>query len=227
MNMDREASTFDQYFIVGHDTWLTTHIKKIILKNRNYISPVFKSLFALFDTSMRSPSDNTLVLMDISILTVEDLLKLISTHQLKNDGYMNLSIVFFNVSKNALAFPFLCIPGIRGFFQRDIDDALIATGIAAVSRGELWFPPDLLSEVTDRVRTDTAMHFTESIQLTGKERAVLRSMSVGAFENEIIDNTQVDFSTIKQQIGVIYKKLNIKNHTTAARIAGSLVSAGS
>ncbi len=222
MSMDNEATTFNQYYIVGQDCWLTTHVKSVILKNKNTICPVFKSLSSLYESHMRSTTNRTLVLIDISVVTVEDLLKLISAHQLKSDGYLNLSFVFYNVSKNALAFPFLCIPGIRGFLQKEIDDALLVESIRTISRGALWFPLELLNEVTGRDRTDADNSATESIQLTGWERAVLKHMSAGASDSDIADNAQVDSSIVKQQIDIIYKKLMFNNHTTAARIAGGL-----
>ena len=222
MNTDSEAATFNQYYIVGQDCWLTAHVKNVILKNQNTICPVFKSLSSLYDSHMRSTTNKTLVLIDISVVTVEDLLKLISAHQLKSDGYLNLPFVFYNVSKNALAFPFLCIPGIRGFLQKEIDDALLVESIRAISRGAQWYPLEFLNEVTGGERADADTSTTESMQLTGWERAVLKHMSAGASDSDIADNAKGDSSIVKQQIGVIYKKLNFKNHTTAARIAGGL-----
>ena len=61
-----------------------------------------------------------------------------------------------------------------------------------------------------------------TLQLTGREQTVLRYLSLGASDDDIADNALVDSLTLRKQIGIIYRKLNFKNHTTAVRIVGGL-----
>jgi len=107
--------------------------------------------------------------------------------------------------------------GAQGFVSKAVPAQEIIDGIAAAARGERV----VLTRTSKRSAIDETLRWPgRDIGLTERESEVLSLLSTGMTNRELGDRLYVSENTIKTQLHQLYAKLNVRNRTQAASLAG-------
>lgn len=106
--------------------------------------------------------------------------------------------------------------GLRGVFFNDSGMDMFSKGIHALTRGELWYPRDVLSAglLANQLHQDAQDDMTEE-QLTRKEKEILAKVASGSTNKEIADQMFISVHTVKTHLYNIYKKIDASNRLQA------------
>jgi two-component system NarL family response regulator len=89
-------------------------------------------------------------------------------------------------------------------FKRFAIESLM-DAIAAVARGEVWMPPNLLARVASELREPVR----ES--LTGREREIVRNVALGFRNAEVARTLGITEDTVKTHLNNVFQKLGIRD----------------
>ncbi|MEI7840815.1 MAG: response regulator transcription factor [Methylococcaceae bacterium] len=103
--------------------------------------------------------------------------------------------------------------GISGVLQKNCSAELLARAIEKIHEGELWFDRNLTqsflqSEVKNHQSDLTSLVAT----LNAREKMIVCLAAKGASAKKIGVTLSVAEKTVRNQLSIIYSKLNIKNH---------------
>lgn len=106
--------------------------------------------------------------------------------------------------------------GLRGVFFNDVGMDMFSKGIHALTRGELWYPRDILSAglLASQAQQSAETELTED-SLTRKEKEILAKVASGATNKEIADQMFISVHTVKTHLYNIYKKIDASNRLQA------------
>jgi DNA-binding NarL/FixJ family response regulator len=100
--------------------------------------------------------------------------------------------------------------GAMGYLLKDVSRDELTNAIRAVARGEKWIPPAIAASLAER---DTRRN------LTPREIDILRLLAKGLINREIAAIFGVSKSTVKNQINLLFTKLEVTDRTEAATVA--------
>ncbi|TYK53259.1 response regulator transcription factor [Actinomadura decatromicini] len=100
--------------------------------------------------------------------------------------------------------------GVRGFLLKTAPPEELAAGIRAVAAGDRVLDPKLALTAWDSADNP----------LTPRETDVLRLAAEGAEATEIAERLHLSAGTVRNHLTAVVAKLNARNRTDAARIAG-------
>jgi DNA-binding NarL/FixJ family response regulator len=105
--------------------------------------------------------------------------------------------------------------GIRGVFFHSDPPAMIAKGIRAILKGELWFPRDTMSDcISDRMDFARSEQAASSI-LTPREKEILHMVCSGRTNAEIAHALCISLPTVKTHIYHLYRKIEVPDRFQA------------
>ena len=106
---------------------------------------------------------------------------------------------------------------IQGLFYKNDHPEIIAKGVSAILKGDLWFSrPSLIKYIANsKTSIDASVHDDLS-NLTFREREILTLIATGASNKTIADRLCISIHTVKNHIYNIYKKINVSNRLQAA-----------
>ena len=162
--------------------------------------------------SLVSPTH--LVMIDMALADVCQISKLSSL-------YPGTVIAMYNVEDVSSLAKFLCIQGVNGMFVHGESTDIIKKGMLALNQGELFFPRVITNILLDRFKLEAGHTAIELSSLSKKEREILKTLSLGKTNNDIAEEMNLSFHTVKTHVYNIYKKLNINNRSEATKIAQS------
>lgn len=107
--------------------------------------------------------------------------------------------------------------GVQGIFYNNDPLPLIAKGICAVLKGDLWYSRKALTNCLMEAKSlaDGLTHPDVS-RLTFKEREILARIASGYSSKAIADELSISLNTVKTHIYNIYKKINVHNRLQAS-----------
>ena len=127
------------------------------------------------------------------------------------------TIVVFSFSDQPTAVRRAVRAGAQGFVSKAVPAQEIIDGITAAARGERV----VLTRTSKRSAIDETLRWPgRDIGLTERESEVLSLLSTGMTNRELGDRLYVSENTIKTQLHQLYAKLNVRNRTQAASLAG-------
>jgi DNA-binding NarL/FixJ family response regulator len=133
------------------------------------------------------------------------------------------TIVVFSFSDQPTAVRRAMRAGAQGFVSKAVPAQEIIDGIAAAARGERV----VLTRTSKRSAIDETLRWPgRDIGLTERESEVLSLLSTGMTNRELGDRLYVSENTIKTQLHHLYAKLNVRNRTQAASLAGQGILGG-
>jgi len=108
--------------------------------------------------------------------------------------------------------------GAQGFLHKSMRAVSLLHAIRFMVLGERFVPVEFLEiEPRTQARTIAAHHQIESAaNLTDREEAVLRALSVGKTNKEIARDLGLSEATIKLHVKTLYRRLGVSNRTQAA-----------
>jgi two-component system, NarL family, response regulator DevR len=109
--------------------------------------------------------------------------------------------------------------GAHGYLMKEIDPAGLISAIIRVAAGESIISPDLTARVLALVRAnaqpDPSRLFTT---LSPQEKRVLELVVAGKTNKEIGDKLGLSDNTVKNYLGSVFEKLNVRSRAQAAAL---------
>jgi LuxR family transcriptional regulator of csgAB operon len=109
--------------------------------------------------------------------------------------------------------------GIRGVFFIHDPPSLVARGVEAILRGELWYSRETLDAGVIKKMLAARSPAREAVALSHREREVLTLLIRGAAYAEIGDRLCISPRTVKSHACKIYRKIGVSNRFQATEWA--------
>jgi len=109
--------------------------------------------------------------------------------------------------------------GARGYLMKEVDPAGLVQAILDVAEGKSILDPDATARVMRLVRAQTATTTNEELAaLSPQERRVLALVAEGKTNKEIGERLGLSDNTVKNYLGNVFEKLQVKRRSQAAAI---------
>jgi two-component system, NarL family, response regulator DevR len=109
--------------------------------------------------------------------------------------------------------------GAQGYLMKEIDPAGLVQAILEVADGKSILDPDATARVMRLMRSQGATATTEELaMLSPQERRVLALVAEGKTNKEIGDQLGLSDNTVKNYLGNVFEKLQVKRRSQAAAI---------
>jgi len=107
--------------------------------------------------------------------------------------------------------------GVHGIFYNNDPLRLIAKGICAVLRGDLWYSREALTKclMGRKSSADSLIH-AAMYGLTFREKEILACIASGYTGKAIAEELSISVHTVKTHIYNLYKKINVHNRLQAS-----------
>jgi LuxR family transcriptional regulator, positive regulator of biofilm formation len=157
-------------------------------------------------------NQDQLLLVDCHGIEFNDLRELVANvhNQNPNETVALLNVEYHNDHESLLNWP--CV---KGLFFTDTDQEQLTRGLDSLLKGEYWVPRRLLHLFLERNRRAPVVWQTD-INLTKRERQILRLIKEGATNQDIADALKVSEHTIKSHLYNTYKKIGVRNRLEAS-----------
>ncbi len=103
--------------------------------------------------------------------------------------------------------------GAVGYLLKDEAPERIVEAVRAAARGEGWFSPKVAAQVARWARGET---ITQKVELTPREREVLRLVAQGKTNKEIGRALGISAKAVEKHLGEVFAKLNVSSRAAAA-----------
>jgi DNA-binding NarL/FixJ family response regulator len=109
--------------------------------------------------------------------------------------------------------------GVKGFFSIDMDSDKLEQALRLIKKGEMWVSRKLISlAVPDgREYLKERLSGVDDYGISDREKEILKAMVLGLKNREIADKLFISEMTVKSHLNRIFKKLGVKNRTSAIR----------
>jgi DNA-binding NarL/FixJ family response regulator len=115
--------------------------------------------------------------------------------------------------------------GARGYLLKDTPAEELAKAIRSIYQGYTQFGPGIMEKVIAQVPTTEPNKLEEPpaglLELTAREREVLRMIASGASNREIARSLFLSEGTVRNHISHILTRLNVRDRTQAAIVANT------
>jgi two-component system NarL family response regulator len=112
--------------------------------------------------------------------------------------------------------------GAKGYLLKNVPVSKLLDYLRGVERGEAALSPAMTSHILEefaRLDPSRGPGPAELSELTTREVEVLRELATGASNLEIADRLYISENTVKNHVGSILTKLNLRNRREAASLA--------
>lgn len=156
-----------------------------------------------------------LAVLDLSMPGISglELLGLITTENLP------IRVIFLTASIPDDDILYAIESGIYGILLKESAPEALLSCMRQVALGEKWLPPDLVDPAIERQTSRPKRPGIESELLTIREADVVRLVCEGLSNKSIGRKLNLSEGTVKIHLHNIYRKLEVNNRTTLARVA--------
>ena len=105
-------------------------------------------------------------------------------------------------------------PHVKGIFYETVEQQNLIAGLNTLIGGGDWLPRNVMQRIIDEFRSAPRMR-AQSINLTRRERQILRSLLEGATNLDIANALELSEYTIKSHLYNVFKKIGVKNRIQA------------
>jgi NarL family two-component system response regulator YdfI len=112
--------------------------------------------------------------------------------------------------------------GARGYLLKDTDRETLLNTIRAAARGDTLLKPEIMARVlahADSPPVSVSARAPVTMELTERERQVLRLLMRGAQNKEIASQLHITERTVKAHLASIFNRLGVNSRTEAAAVA--------
>lgn len=105
---------------------------------------------------------------------------------------------------------------IQGLFYKNNHPDIIAKGISAILKGDIWYSrPSLKKYIAEYNSSFNIPDYIDTPNLTFREREILSMIAEGASNRTIADHFCISIYTVKTHVYNIYKKINVATRLQA------------
>lgn len=135
----------------------------------------------------------------------------VNAHQMSSADFL----AFFNLSRG-LEIEERVIPrGVNGFFYTQDSLELIARGITAIFKGQIWVSRKILAQCIGKRDDEKSTGDKTPSLLTAREKEILAMVASGLSNTKIAERLFVSPHTVKTHLYNIFKKINVPNRLQA------------
>jgi two-component system NarL family response regulator len=117
--------------------------------------------------------------------------------------------------------------GARGYYNKDLDPAILQKAVSMVMNGEVWVKRSLISSLIEEMSSLTRRLLDDSTglkdsrlgSLTNREREVVLMIGNGASNKEIARRLKVTDHTVKAHLTAVFRKLDLPGRVQLALLA--------
>lgn len=100
--------------------------------------------------------------------------------------------------------------GANAYCPADVSQELLASAIRTISAGEGWIDPILSNRMFQQMGK-----LGEGVNITGREREILRLIADGLRNQQVADQLQIDIETVRTHLRHIMRKLSVSSRVAA------------
>lgn len=163
-----------------------------------------------------STSGQTLALIDADSARTDRIQELLEQ---VHDQEADISVAFFNTSRNHPVERMIVWPMVNGLFYRETSQQQLSKGILGIFDGEYWLPRHLMAQYLERNRHKPKRLTAFNGLLTKREKQILQLTATGATNTEIATSLSVSMHTVKTHIYNLFKKIGVTNRIQAVNWA--------
>ena len=136
----------------------------------------------------------------------------IQTVEALQKNYPDVRVLVLSASKKRSQVLGLLKAGVSGYVLKEDNPDELIKAIRAVAAGEEWFSPSIANVLVDSLRhKEKVAH----VDLTKREKDVLRLMVTGVGNEEIANQLFIATSTVKNHVRNIFRKLDVNTRVEA------------
>lgn len=158
------------------------------------------------------PADITLLLIDCASQQISELKKVV---KFGNSQNTDITVALFNAEFESDHESLLDWPCVSGIFYDDTDQEQLIRGLARLLDGDYWVPRRLLHRFLDKNRRTPTSNSSVNVNLTKRERQILKLIKEGATNGDIATALDVSEHTVKSHLYNVYKKIGVRNRLEA------------
>ena len=134
-----------------------------------------------------------------------------NAHQMSSADFL----AFFNLSRGLQIEEKIVPRGVHGFFYLQDSLELIARGITAIFKGQLWVSREIMAQcIGKRSEKKSVQEKTLSL-LTDREKEVLAMVASGLNNTQIAEKLFISPHTVKTHLYNLFKKIDVPNRLQA------------
>lgn len=156
--------------------------------------------------------DPDLILLDLNMKGMNGLETLRTLRDLDVDAHI-IIITVSNAPEDLIA---AIRAGSDGYIVKDNDPADMLTLIGNVMKGQNAISPELTSQLASALRQESVVESRNAANLTERETAILKCLSVGQSNKLIARELDIMESTVKVHIRNLLKKLKFRSRVEVA-----------
>lgn len=196
------------------DEWaLVRHGAEAQLRKAGLRVSVSAGTFHELDTELQRPQRR-----DTHIAVVGSLADIPQVTAVRELAEQGLPVIALNEHRSPAVLLDLLSAGALAVVSRTARESDLGDAVRAVADGNRYMGPSMLASVFDRATRPAPTQ----IDLTRRERDVLRELAAGATNEEIGDRLHIGTQTVKTHLTNIYDKLGVRRRTHAVRLALTL-----
>ncbi len=153
-----------------------------------------------------------ILMLNYKALSLINNIELINQFMLKNGCQ---GMVIFDVPKDCDLIALKEWPNLKGLLFENTNESLVHQGLAAIDKGELWFPRPVTDLWMRQMLASEQQTTLQSNNLTCKEIKVLKSLYSGLHSSAIADKLYISEATVRVHLHKIYQKIAVKNKQQA------------
>ncbi len=124
----------------------------------------------------------------------------------------NVQVLILSASKKRKQVLGLLKAGVKGYVLKEDNPEELIQAIRIVAAGNEWFSPSITSVLVDSLRhKEEIVH----VDLTQREKDVLRLMVTGVGNEEIANQLFIATNTVKNHVRNIFRKLDVNTRVEA------------
>lgn len=168
---------------------------------------------SVIKTLTKLPKSTTLILFDCCEPNLDILNKCMGT---LSASARDVNAALINVNYESEHENLLDWPCVTGLFHIDTDEEQFVRGLQKILDGDYWVPRRLLHYFFDKNRKGFKASTHAPIQLTKREKEILKMLKDGASNLNISSKLGVSEHTVKSHLYNIYRKIGARNRREAS-----------
>ena len=194
--------------IIADDHQMFIDGVKALLKPNKSVSIVDEAHNGTELLEILSTKEAELVLMDINMQGMDGIAATIEVRKL----YPELKILMLTMHNSSDHIEKVLRAGAHGYILKNTGKEELESAIAKIMNGESFFSQEVTARIMDRLQgkkqsTTDPMY----IELTGREKDVLKLIALEFTSNEIADKLCISYHTVETHRKNLISKLQVKN----------------
>jgi DNA-binding CsgD family transcriptional regulator len=201
--------------IVGRNMLQNELLLSFLKEETGLNGKCFPELESITKLNAHDPAIPQLLIFDCENIIIKNLWA--DIHKWKCSHEFPCFFVLCNAKANTVFEKKAMDSGIQGIFYNNDSLPLIAKGIRAVLKGDLWYSRKALTNCLMEAKSlEESLAHPALLRLTFREREILACIASGYSSKAMAKKFSISLHTVKTHIYNVYKKINVNNRLQAS-----------